>query len=149
MLEARMSDDDDFHLCPVCKRENRRGEGPLCDHYLGYLYDHEFFDDTRAREYESLWGTLENAYQDLDLAVMLVEKLHSAGLDEIATALKNDDKFWWLEGLEQVIDIYAQASLASGTGSLSHGAHGTDRDWYDEILGKLRRANQIYRKALS
>jgi hypothetical protein len=23
-----------------------------------------------------LWGTLENAYQDLDLAVMLVEKLH-------------------------------------------------------------------------
>ena len=142
-----MSQEDDLHRCPICNRENGSWDEDFCEHYWGTIYDNELLRGPYDVEYEKLWGTLESVYQDLDhpLSSSILQRLREAGLDDVAKALEEDNKFWWLD-ISNAVFIDAKASLASGTGYF---LYDTDLSWFDTVLQKLRRGNEVCRDSTS
>lgn len=128
--------------CPVCSRVNLRNGPDYCAHYWGTVYDGALIDGPYAEEFEGLWAKLEPIYQSPNdiQALGLIKKLRKAGLDEVARAVVDSNKLWWLRDVKAKILIDAEASMASGTGwSLYHDEHG----WFDGIMDHLRLAVEI------
>ncbi|HEX5387665.1 MAG TPA: hypothetical protein VFW66_13260 [Gemmatimonadales bacterium] len=70
----------------------------------------------------------------------LVNQLNAAGLTDIARALVQYDKTWWLGGVEHKVYIEPEASMVSGEGwSLYH----EDPGWFDHLMAQLRTAGKI------
>lgn len=131
--------DERTHKCPICKRVNGAGDGDFCEHYQGYIYDDEFFDAACAEEFNLLWHSLERIYHDRDepASDRIIDLLNQRGFSEIATALENDDVYWWTDSL-QTVPIEAEASLASGSGLV---LYASDADEIGRVMQLLREAS--------
>lgn len=112
--------DEQSHRCPICDRENGRGDGDWCSHYLAFVYDHEYVDGPEAEEYEELWQALEEVANDLEAPghAQLLPALRRAKLADVAKALDNDDKFWWIPEKNSVF-IDARTRLIRALAGLS------------------------------
>jgi hypothetical protein len=128
--------------CPVCARVNFRNADDYCIHYWGTEYDGSLIDGPYANEFEEIWSRLEGIYQthnDIQ-ALGLIKRLRQAGLDDIARAVMDSNKLWWLREVGDKVFIDAEASMASGTGwSLYHRQEG----WFEGIMRPLRKAVEI------
>jgi hypothetical protein len=132
--------------CPICHRLNARNGDDYCEHYWGTTYDHELIDGPYAEEFEALWSMVENTYQTTNdvQADGFLRLLREAGLDEIASAVVDTDKFWWMSEVTDKVFIDAEASPASGTGwSLYH----REPKWFEGVLDRMRKAAELGQKA--
>jgi hypothetical protein len=134
--------DEDIHLCPICDRSNGAHDEDFCNHFWGAIYDHEFWFGPRREEfapYRALWESLEDIYYEVSIRrvqTRLLKKLRDVGLQEVADALKNEDRFWWIDKNYSIF-IDAKASLNSGTGYF---IYEPGRDWFAGILRTMQRA---------
>lgn len=130
---------DDPERCPICGRTNLPWQHDYCEHHWGTLYDGELSDCTPGEEFERLWTVCNEVSQYADdiKAHSYIARLRTAHLDEIARALKNEDKYWWLENVGGRVRIEPKDSPASGAGWSLYDKSPT---WFDGLLGQMREA---------
>jgi hypothetical protein len=87
-------------------------------------------------------GHLYNTWQSEDEAQSkrFIKRLQTAGLKDVAKALRNDEKLWWLDDVQHRILIKAVASPASGSG---WSLYDENPDWFLPIMEHLRKAVDI------
>lgn len=143
-LENGTFDEGSFpERCPICMRINFRTiDDDYCEHFWATVYDGEMTNGPFSADFERLWSTLDNFYQTTDDpgAARLMKHLRLEGLGEVADALVNSDKLWWLDRVEHKNFIDAEASLASGSG---WNLYSVTEDWFEEIIRQMERASSI------
>jgi hypothetical protein len=128
--------------CPICERINFTSPDDYCEHFWATVYDNEMIAGPFANDFERLWSTLDDTYQTTDdiHAHRLMEDLRQAGLAEIAEALLNSDKLWWLYRAPHKNVIDAEASLASGSG---WNLYQEKAGWFEQTIQQMQRAAEI------
>jgi hypothetical protein len=131
--------------CPLCNRVNFRNGPDYCEHWWGEEYDGSLVNGPYSEEFEELWALLSNIYEqgERSEAEDLITGLRAARLIDLAQALTQYDKTWWLKDVKYKAYIEPEASMVSGDGwSLYH----EDPKWFEQTMAQLRAGAHVARR---